>query len=221
MSNSGIDRPPNVKTYSRPQEMPALCSKSNVPRPDLLPKGPLVRAVEQPPGNDLRLDFGGSLENIQDAGVAQDARDRKFKRKAVTAMHLHRIVGSCPSDPRGEQFRHASLEIATAPGILLTRRIICELARDHDFHCHHNDLVGHAWEADDRAAKLRAVLRVAEGLLHRRLCDADSARCRLNAGGLERLHQLLEPEAFASAKQILGLHLEAVEGNFIFLHAAI
>src|SRR5580765_942404 len=74
------------------------------PKIGLLPTGPLVRAVEQPPGNDLRLDFGGPLENIQDAGVAQDARDRKFKRKAVTAMHLHRIVGSCPGDPRREQF---------------------------------------------------------------------------------------------------------------------
>src|SRR4249920_197179 len=133
MSNSGIDRPPNVKIYASLREKPAPCSKSNVPKSDLLPKGPLVRAVEQPPGNNLRLDFGGAFKNIEDARIAQDARDRKFEGKAVATMHLHGIVGSRPGDSRREQFRHAGLEIAAAPGILLTRRIIGKLARDHDF----------------------------------------------------------------------------------------
>src|SRR6185436_10514945 len=55
----------------------------------------------------------------------------------------------------------------------------------------------------------------------RRLRDADGTCCRLNSGGLERLHQLLEPEALGPAEQILRLHLEAVEGNLVFLHAAI
>jgi len=38
-----------------------------------------VRPVEQPPGDDLRLDFGGALENIEDAGVAENPRHREFQ----------------------------------------------------------------------------------------------------------------------------------------------
>ena len=34
-------------------------------------------------------------------------------------------------------------------------------------------------------------------------------------------HQLLEAQAFDAAEQVLGLHLEAVEGDLVFLHAAI
>ena len=34
-------------------------------------------------------------------------------------------------------------------------------------------------------------------------------------------HQLLEALALDAAEQVLGLHLEAVEGDLVFLHAAI
>src|SRR5262245_18355242 len=79
-------------------------------------KGASVRAIEEPPGNDLRLDFGGALEDIENARVAENSRNRQFEGKAVAAVHLHGIVGGGPSDPRCEQFGHARLEVATAPG---------------------------------------------------------------------------------------------------------
>ena len=40
-------------------------------------------------------------------------------------------------------------------------------------------------------------------------------------GGVEGLHQLLEALAFHAAKQRLGGQAEAVEGDLVFLHAAI
>ena len=86
---------------------------------------------------------------------------------------------------------------------------------------HHRDLVGDAREFDDRLAELHAVLRIVERLLHRRLRDADGARRGLDARRLEGLHQLLEAQALDAAEQVLRLHLEAVEGDLVFLHAAI
>jgi hypothetical protein len=107
-------------------------------------------------GDDLRLDFGGALENVEDAGVAENPRHRKFERKAVAAVHLHRVVGGGLGDARRQELRHAGLEIAAASGIILPRRIIGELARDHDLDRHHGDLVGDAREIGDRLAELHA-----------------------------------------------------------------
>ena len=73
----------------------------------------------------------------------------------------------------------------------------------------------------DRLAELHTVERVAERLFNRRLGNADGARRGLDARRFERRHQLLEAEAFDAAKQIFGLHPEAVERDLVFLHAAI
>ncbi len=126
-----------------------------------------------------------------------------------------------PGDPRREQLRHAGLEIAAAAGVLLPRRVVGELARDHDLDRHHGDLVGDARETDDRLAELHAALRIAERLLHRRLRHADGARRGLDARRLEGRHELLEAEPLDAAKQVRRLHLEAVERDLVFLHAAI
>ena len=55
---------------------------------------------------------------VEDAGIAQDARDRKFEREAVAAVDLYGVVGRGPRHPRGEQLGHAGLEIAAPAGIL-------------------------------------------------------------------------------------------------------
>ena len=86
---------------------------------------------------------------------------------------------------------------------------------------HHGDLVGDAREVGDRLAELHAFFGIAQRLLHRRLRHADGARRGLDARRLERLHQLLEALALDAAEQVLGLHLKAVEGDLVFLHAAI
>src|SRR6516165_6991652 len=58
----------------------------------------LVAAFEQAPRDHLRLDLGCALEDVEDAGVAEHARDRIFEREAVAAVDLERIVGRGPGD---------------------------------------------------------------------------------------------------------------------------
>ena len=136
-------------------------------------------------------------------------------------MDLHGVVGGRPCDAGGEQLRHAGLEVAAAALVLLARRVIGDLARDHDLDRHHGDLVGDAREADDRLAELHAALGIAHGGLHRGLRHADRARRGLDACRLEGRHQLLEALPLSAAEQVLGRDLEAVERDLVFLHAAI
>ena len=76
-------------------------------------------------------------------------------------------------------------------------------------------------KADDRDAELHARLPVGERLLHRRLRHADGAGRGLDARRFEGLHELLEAQPFDAAEQVFRLHFEAVEGDLVFLHAAI
>src|SRR5262245_48237437 len=133
---------------------------------------PSVAAVQQAPGDHLRLDLGGALEDRQDAGVAQQARHRVFERKTIAAVDLHGIVGRRPRHARRQQLGHAGFEIAAPSRILLARRMIGDLARNHDLDRHHGDLVGDSRKPDERTAELLAFLGVAQGDLHRRLGDA-------------------------------------------------
>src|SRR5262245_61276700 len=91
-----------------------------------------VASLEQSLRDHLRLDLGRALEDREDAGVAQESRHRKFKRKAVATVDLHGIVGGRPGDTCGQELRHASLEVAAAAGILLPGREIGELPHHHD-----------------------------------------------------------------------------------------
>src|SRR5215813_15627609 len=77
-----------------------------------------VARCEQPPRDDLRLDLRRALENAENAGVAEDARDRKLEREAVAAVDLHRVVGIGPGNAGGQELRHAGLEIAAFARIL-------------------------------------------------------------------------------------------------------
>lgn len=43
---------------------------------------------QQPTGNNLRLNLGGTLKDVEDAGVAEDAADLVFQREAVAAVDL-------------------------------------------------------------------------------------------------------------------------------------
>src|SRR5579859_4922002 len=71
----------------------------------------LVAAIQQAPRDDLRLDLGGALEDVEDARIAENARDRKLEGEAVAAVDLNRIVGRRPGDAGGKELGHAGLEI--------------------------------------------------------------------------------------------------------------
>ena len=51
----------------------------------------------------MRLDLGRALEDVEDAGVAQDAAHGIFHRVAVAAVDLQRVVGVAPGDARRQQ----------------------------------------------------------------------------------------------------------------------
>src|SRR5690349_4179655 len=52
----------------------------------------LIPARDEAAGDDLRLDLGGALEDVQDARVAQHPADRIFEGVAVAAMDLQGVV---------------------------------------------------------------------------------------------------------------------------------
>ena len=83
-----------------------------------------VRTSEQTPGDDLRLNLSGALEDRQDAGVAQHAADRELHRIAVAAVDLQRAVGVGERDSRGLQLRLARLDITTLSGVLPPRGVV-------------------------------------------------------------------------------------------------
>jgi hypothetical protein len=74
---------------------------------------------------------------------------------------------------------------------------------------------------DDRLAELPAVPGVGKPEFERVLGDAHGAAGGLDAGGLKRLHELLEALALDTAEQPVGRHLESLEADLVFLHAAV
>ena len=50
--------------------------------------------VEEPPRDDLRLNFGSPFEDVEDARIAEDPADLVFQRKAVAAVDVRRCVKS-------------------------------------------------------------------------------------------------------------------------------
>jgi hypothetical protein len=57
-------------------------------------------SVQQAPRDDLRLNFSGTFEDVQNSGVAEDPADLIFQRKSVAAMNLQRVVGAGPGHAR-------------------------------------------------------------------------------------------------------------------------
>jgi hypothetical protein len=41
----------------------------------------------------MRLNFGRPFEDVEDAGIAQNPADLVFKRVAIAAMDLKRVIG--------------------------------------------------------------------------------------------------------------------------------
>ena len=98
---------------------------------------------------------------------------------------------------------------------------IGDLARDVDLDRHHRELVGDAREIDQRLAELHALLGVAQPSSNAH-CATPTARAAVwMRARFEGLHQLLEALALDAAEQCAGRNLEAVEGDLVFLHAAI
>src|SRR5712675_3197140 len=113
MPPTSLYRPVSVRAGSPASRWsPTNCHKRVAVSPDFGSPRALIAAGDEAAGDDLRLDLGGALEDIEDARVAQHPADRIFERVAVAAMDLQRVVGVRPGDPRGEQFGHSGLGVA-------------------------------------------------------------------------------------------------------------
>ena len=51
-------------------------------------------SAQQPPGNDLGLDFGGAFEDVEDARVDQHPADGELLGVAVAAVDLQGVIGA-------------------------------------------------------------------------------------------------------------------------------
>src|ERR1700730_3746831 len=125
----------------------------------------LVAPGKQAAGEHMRLDLGGAFEDVEDACIAEHAADAIFHGIAVAAVDLQRIVGIGPGGARGEQLRHAGLDVAAPVAVLLARSEVGQLACDHGLHCHPGELAEDPREGIDRLAELLAVESVARGEL--------------------------------------------------------
>src|SRR5258708_28545912 len=182
---------------------------------------PSIPSIQEPSRDHLCLDLGRAFESQENARLAQYAGNLVLEGKPVAAMDLDRVVGGGPGDPCGQKLRHPCLEVAAAALVLFPRRVIADLACDHDLGRHHGDLVGNTGKRHELLAELDALVGISDGLFHGRLGDADRARRGLDAGRFEGLHDLLEALALDPAEPAFGLDLEAVERTFVFLHAAL
>src|SRR3546814_13989818 len=90
-----------------------------------------VAAFKETAGDDLGLNFGSALEDVEDARIAKDAADLEFKREAVAAVDLQRLVGGRPGDAGGKKFRHAHFHITQPFAILIARGVLGDMAGDN------------------------------------------------------------------------------------------
>src|SRR3546814_5996374 len=71
-------------------------------------------------------------------------------------MDLQARIRVRPGGARGEQLRHARLDIAALAAVLRARRGIAQFARHHEIDEAHRQLVGDARKMNDRLAELLA-----------------------------------------------------------------
>lgn len=161
-----------------------------------------IHAVEHAAGDDHGLHLASALENIEDTGILQNAANRIFQREAIAAMDLNGVIGGCPCDARAEELCHAGFEVTALARVFLTSREIGELAHRHELSGHHNELIGHAREFENRTAKLNPVERIAQTKLISILADANGAGGRLYAGAFKGRHEMFESHAFDFTKKV-------------------
>ena len=181
----------------------------------------LIAVRQQSPRNHLRLDFGGTLENIEDACVAKHSADRVFQRVAIAAVDLQRIVGRGPCRLRAQKLGQTSFQIAASIGVFLARCEKRQLPCDHRLDGHPGQLLMDTREGVECAAELLALLSIGATEIERIRRDTDSPSCGLNPRALERRHQLFEAFTLDTAQEVVGGHFEAIERKRKFLHATI
>ena len=122
---------------------------------------------------------------------------------------------------RGDELGHAGLDVAAHAGFFQPRHALDQLTHHVLLDRHPGELAVDARKLDQRLAELDAFAGVGEAELEGVLRDAQRARRRLDTGEFEGGHQLAKALALLAAERARGRHLETVEAQLVFAHAAI
>src|SRR5690606_29451184 len=99
-----------------------------------------IASSDQPARDHLRLYLCRTLEDIEDARVAQDAADFIFQCVAVAAVDLQAGVGVRPGGAGAEQLCHPGFDIAAFAAVLGARGGVAQFARRDEIDKAHREL---------------------------------------------------------------------------------
>src|SRR5262249_26086545 len=167
--------------------------------------------AQQTAANDVGLNLRGSLEDIQDASIAQDAADFVLQGVAVPAMNLYSCIRVAPGDSCSQQFGHARLDVAPGSGILGSGGRIGQLSGNDLFDRHEGKFVRDARETDQRLAELAPLEGVGQSELQRLAGNADGTGGGLNPRTFKCLHELAKTCPLAATEQALCTDFELIE----------
>src|SRR5436305_1933814 len=132
-------------------------------------------ALEQFAADHHALDLGRALADQEQRSVAVEALDLVLLRVAVAAVDAERVLHDLLAGLRGEQLRHAGLEVGALAGVLQPRGLAGEEACRLHLGGHVRELELDRLVLRDRLAEGLALLGVAQRELEGALGDADPA----------------------------------------------
>src|SRR3954447_1886736 len=138
------------------------------------------------------LDLGSDLADQEEGRVPVEALDLVLLRVAVAAVDAERVLHDLLAGLRGEQLRHAGLEVRALAGVLEAGGLAGEEACGLDLGRHVRELELDRLVLRDRLAERLWRLRVTERQLERARGDADAAGRDVHPPHLERVHHLAE-----------------------------
>src|SRR6185437_6518902 len=166
--------------------------------------------LQQVAGDDDPLDFGRSLTDFADLGVAHHAFHRIFLRISVATVDLDGFRGRTHRHFRAEELCHRRFLRERVPVLREPRRMIDEVTPRLELRCDVGKLELDALELRDRLAELLARGRVLQREIEGALRETERKRRDADAPGVERAHEVDEPRSFV-AQPVLRRHLDILE----------
>ena len=156
--------------------------------------------AEQRAGDHEPLDLARALVDLGDLGVAVVALGRELLGVAVAAEHLDRLAGPAARDARRRRAWPARPRpCAGGRPASAGRRARSARAPPRSRSACRRASAGSAWKPPIGAAERRALLRVGDREVERRLRDADRLRGDADAPAVERRQR--DPHAGAAARR--------------------
>src|ERR1019366_3718799 len=166
-------------------------------------------ATEDFPRNDDALDVAGTFADLIHLGVAKIALDGKIAQITITAENLDRVVAGAQRGFDREVLGHAGLEFDRHAGVVHASGIEREQARGLHLGCHLRQRQLYRLEGGYRLAELRALARVGECRIERRLPQADGERGDVDAAAVQGSGDGAKTRAFI-ADEVFGWNRDKI-----------